>query len=124
MIAVSPSEMEIIQSIIKKHTPDCDVLAFGSRLKWTHNDASDLDLAIKGSEKLPAKTIFNMKEDFMESDIPFKVDVLDYHRISDAFRGIIDGGNVRIFEGTSKGVDFEFRITKISNIASVIASNR
>ena len=99
MIAVSPSEMEIIQGIIKKHTRDCDVLAFGSRLKWTHNDASDLDLAIKGRDKLPTKTIFSMKDDFMLSDIPFKVDVLDYHSVSDAFRGIIDAGNERIFEG-------------------------
>jgi len=97
MIAVSPSEMEIIQSIIKKHAPNCDVLAFGSRLKGTHSEASDLDLAIKGLEKLPAKTLSNIKEDFMESDIPFKVDVLDYHRTSEAFRGIIDRGSERIF---------------------------
>ena len=97
MIAVSPSEMEIILKIIKKHIHDCDVLAFGYRLKWRHNDASDLDLAIVGSEQLSIGTLAEIKEDFMESDIPYKVDILDYHRISPAFRKVIDGGNERIY---------------------------
>jgi len=99
MIAVNPFEMEIILGIIKKHVPDCDVLAFGSRLKWTHSDASDLDLAIVGKEKLSIGTLLGLKEDFMESDIPYKVDVLDYHGVSSAFRGVVDAVNERIYEG-------------------------
>jgi predicted nucleotidyltransferase len=30
---VSEKEMEIVLNIIKKHTKDCEVLLFGSRLK-------------------------------------------------------------------------------------------
>ena len=97
MIAVTPAEMEIILSIIKKHVPECDVLAFGSRFKGTHDNASDLDLAIVGKEKLGLSLIGTIKEDFMESDIPFKVDVLDYHSISPAFRNIVDKGHERIY---------------------------
>ena len=103
MIAVSQSEMEIILGIIKKHVPDCDVLAFGSRLKWTHSDSSDLDLAVAGKEKFSIGTLSDIKEDFMESDIPYKVDVLDYLGVSPAFRGIIDAGNERIYEGKVEG---------------------
>ena len=98
MIAANSVEMEIIHEIIKKHVPDCDVLAFGSRLKWTHNDASDLDLAIKGKNKLDMFLVERIKEDFMESDIPYKVDVLDYYRVSPAFRAIIDAANERIYK--------------------------
>jgi len=100
MIAVSPYEMEIIQKIIQKNVPHCDVLAFGSRLKWTHTDSSDLDLAVRGKEKLDIFRIQRMKEAFMESDIPYKVDVSDYHCISDAFRKIIDSGHELIYEGS------------------------
>ena len=97
MIAVSPDEMEIIHAIIRKHVPDCDVLAFGSRYKGTHNESSDLDLAIVGRNKLGHSLIRNIREDFMESDIPFKVGILDYHTISPAFRAIIDNGHERIY---------------------------
>ena len=97
MTAVSPAEMEMILAIIKKHVPECDVLAFWSRFKGTHNDASDLDLAIVGKEKLGLSLLGSIKEDFMESGIPFKVDILDYHSISQAFRKIVDHGHERIY---------------------------
>jgi len=97
MTAVSPAEMDIILAIIKKHVPECDVLAFGSRFKGTHEDTSDLDLAVVGKEKLGLALIRNIKEDFMESDIPFKVDILDYHSISPAFRGVVDSGHEQIY---------------------------
>jgi len=97
MTAVSPEEMEMILIVIKKHVPQCDVLAFGSRFKGTHDDASDLDLVLVGKEKLGLSLIGRIKEDFMESDIPFKVDILDYHSISPAFREIVDNGHERIY---------------------------
>ena len=99
MIAVSPDEMEIILKIIKKYVPNCDVLAFGSRLKWTHTDSSDLDLALISKNKLGISIIAQIKEDFMESDIPYKVDVLDYNAISESFKKIIDARNFKIYEG-------------------------
>jgi len=50
MICVSDFELKIIIDIIKKLAPDCDVLAFGSRYKWTSKDYSDLDLAFVQKE--------------------------------------------------------------------------
>lgn len=99
MIAVSPFELEIILDIAKKHVPDCDVLAFGSRHKWTNEETSDLDLAVRGKGKIGFEIIGNMKEDFMESDLPFRVDVLDYHTISSEFRSVIDAGYEVIYKG-------------------------
>ena len=100
MIAVSDYEMEIIQNIIKKHATDCTVLAFGSRYKWTNKDYSDLDLAFvkPNGEKVGHSSIFDIKEEFEESDLPFKVDVLDYHAVSPEFKAIIDAGNTVIYE--------------------------
>ena len=114
MIAVNPYEMEIIQAIIKKHTPNCDVLAFGSRYKWTHEDASDLDLVLVGKEKLDFGIIWGMKEDFMESDIPYKVDVSDYYGVSEAFRAIIDRGNERIYKGRV-GLKSEWKLVRAAD---------
>jgi len=97
MIAASQLEMDIVRKIIEKYVPDCTVLAFGSRFKQTHNDASDLDLAIVCEERLSIFTLAHIKEDFMESDIPYKVDVLDYHAVSDSFRKIIDAAHEVVY---------------------------
>ena len=122
MIAVSPFEMEIICDIAKKHVPDCDILAFGSRYKWTNEETSDLDLAVKGKGKIGFAVVGSMKEDFMESDLPFRVDVVDYHTISDSFKKIIDKGSEVIYrgkQGQSGMKAGEWRETKWGEIATL-----
>lgn len=52
MIDLTPKSLETIQRILAEHVPQCEVRAFGSRVKWTATDYSDLDLAIVGSETL------------------------------------------------------------------------
>jgi len=99
MIAVSPSEKNEVTAIIKKHAPHCKVLVIGSRMKGTHRKSSDLDLVFVGEKRLDLGAIGALKEDFMESGIPFKVDVLDYYAVSPAFRAIIDRGNVVLYDG-------------------------
>ncbi|MDR3088732.1 MAG: restriction endonuclease subunit S [Desulfobulbaceae bacterium] len=98
MIAVSPSEYKIILNIIAKHAGDCDVLAFGSRYTWTNKDYSDLDLALKANNKLGLKRLGKIASAFEESELPFRVDVLDYNTISPQFRAIIDAGHERIHQ--------------------------
>lgn len=90
MIYIGEDDLKRVRAILKAHVPDCMVLAFGSRVKGTHRLTSDLDIAIVGDAKLPFGTIGAIKEDFMESDLPFRVDVLDYHGISTEFRAVID----------------------------------
>ena len=90
MIDVSPHQLEVIRKILDKHAPGCEVRAFGSRVTRTAKDYSDLDLAVVGKEKLASKTLYALKEDFEESDLPFRVDVLDWHAISKEFQKVIE----------------------------------
>lgn len=90
MIEVSKAQQEIIFRILQDHVPDCCVWAFGSRATCTAKDYSDLDLAIVGKEKLTDKTLADLKEAFQESDLPFRVDVLDWNGISKEFRQVIE----------------------------------
>jgi len=92
MIDVSPDQLQTIKDILKRHAPDCEVRAFGSRFKWTAKDHSDLDLAFVGSEKLPFKKLSALKNAFEESDLPYRVDVLDWHSISPEFQKVIEQG--------------------------------
>ncbi|MBI2605419.1 MAG: nucleotidyltransferase domain-containing protein [Deltaproteobacteria bacterium] len=65
------------------------VYAFGSRVKGGARADSDIDLAIKTAGPLPVLVWSQLEEDFQESDIPQKVDVVDFHRVTDGFRKLI-----------------------------------
>jgi len=90
MIDVSPEHLDTIKEILRKRVPGCDVRAFGSRVSGSSRSYSDLDLAVAGPEKLDRDTIRLLKEDFENSNLPFRVDVLDWHQIDESFRVIIE----------------------------------
>ena len=89
MIDLNPKHFEIVQHILAKHVPGSEVRAFGSRVKWTAKDYSDLDLAVVGSKPLTLRQGRQLAEAFEESDLPIRVDVLDWHTISEKFKRII-----------------------------------
>ena len=89
MIDLNPKHFETVQHILAQHVPGCEVRAFGSRVKWTARDYSDLDLAVVGSKPLSWRQKGQLTEAFEESDLPIRVDVLDWHTISEEFKKII-----------------------------------
>lgn len=99
MIDVLPHYLEIVLKILQKHVPECEVRAFGSRITRTVKPYSDLDLAVVGKEKLANKTLYALKDDFEESDLPFRVDVLDWCSISKEFREVIEKNFLVIQKG-------------------------
>jgi predicted nucleotidyltransferase len=82
--------METVKRILAEHVPDCEVRAFGSRVTETAKRYSDLDLAVVGARALERDALRRLKEAFEESDLPFRVDVLDWHAIADSFRKVIE----------------------------------
>ena len=89
MIDLAPEYLEKVRTILREYVPQCEVRAFGSRVSWTAKDYSDLDLAVVCSGKLSDDTLSRLKEAFEESDLPFRVDVLDWHAISPEFQEVI-----------------------------------
>nr|WP_249201823.1 nucleotidyltransferase domain-containing protein [Acetobacter thailandicus] len=63
--------------ILNETVPDREVRAFGSRVTGKAKPFSDLDLAIMGDEPLPLETRARLEETFSESELPWKVDILD-----------------------------------------------
>jgi len=90
MIDLAPHYLEKVRTILGQHVPQCEVRAFGSRLGRTVKDYSDLDLAVVASGKLNDDILRHLKEAFEESDLPFRVDVLDWHDLSPDFQKVIE----------------------------------
>jgi hypothetical protein len=49
---------------------------------------SDLELCIKANQALGLDVMSAMAEDFSESDLPWKVDMVDWFSVSDAFKAL------------------------------------
>lgn len=89
LIDIRPDHWGIVRDILRKHVPQYTVWAFGSRAKWNAKEYSDLDLAIITDEPLPLSISAALDNDFSESDLPWKVDVVDWATTSEAFRRVI-----------------------------------
>ncbi len=90
MIDLAPDQLETVKRILAAHARDAEVRAFGSRVTWTAKDYSDLDLVLVGERKLTLAEMSGLREAFEESDLPMRVDVLDWHAISPEFRAMIE----------------------------------
>lgn len=103
LIDIRPDHWEIVRSILQKHVPQHEVWAFGSRAKWNAKEYSDLDLAIITDKPLSLDISANLSDDFSESDLPWKVDVVDWAATSESFRKIIERDKV-VVQCESKGL--------------------
>jgi uncharacterized protein len=100
MMDLLPHHLEIVKEILDKHVSEHEVRAFGSRVTGTVKEASDLDLVIMTQKPLEPKSLSNLKEAFSESDLPFKVDVVDWAATGKGFREIIESQTVVIKDKT------------------------
>ena len=87
---IHPSHLKIVLDILRRYLPQYEIWAFGSRVKSTAKPYSDLDLAVISEHPLPLMTSVHLSEAFSESDLPWKVDVVDWATTSAAFRSIIE----------------------------------
>lgn len=86
---LKPEHQQIVRDILQTRLPPHEVWAFGSRTRGTAKPYSDLDLAIITSQPLDLGTLAALSEDFSDSELPFKVDVVDWATTSETFRAII-----------------------------------
>ena len=98
---IRPEHLEMVRDILRRHVPQYAVSAFGSRAKWSAKNYSDLDLCVHSDRALDLPTLGALNEDFAESDLPYKVDVVDWATTSEAFRKIIEQDEVLIQESHS-----------------------
>lgn len=129
-VDLRPDHWVIVRDVLRQHIPDRTVLAFGSRATWTAKDYSDLDLAILGDETLPLNITSALAEGFSDSDLPFKVDLVEWTRIDETFRDIIrrDGIDVRTLEAVPVSanplgdpVTADWRMVAIEEVSEKVA---
>jgi type I restriction enzyme S subunit len=88
-IALAPEHVRAVRRILKAWAPSREVWVFGSRARDSAKPHSDLDLAIQGDEPLAADARAGLVDAFEESDLPFRVDVVEWATLSEDFRAVV-----------------------------------
>lgn len=88
-LQVSDGEWQQVSAILQRYLPNNEIWAFGSRVKGNAKPFSDLDLAIISDTSLPLALLAEVAEAFSESDLPWKVDLVDWATTSERFRQVI-----------------------------------
>ena len=85
-IDVEPEHLTLVKKILKRHITYKTVWAYGSRVNWTANQYSDLDLVVFDANTVK---LGELKEDFAECDLPFSVDIVLWEKIPENFKNKI-----------------------------------
>ena len=73
---------EKIIAVINALIPQAKIYLFGSRAHRTYSKWSDIDIALDADAPLPAVDVGEVRDMLAESNIPYKIEVLDFHRDS------------------------------------------
>lgn len=118
-VDMHPDHWRIVQGILRRHVPHYEVWAFGSRAKWTAKSFSDLDIAIITDKPLSLELSAAMADDFSDSALPWKVDVVDWAATSESFRKVIERDKVALLEA-----DAESRLWPLEDVIEDILDRR
>ena len=77
----------LLDAVLRAHLPEgARAYVFGSRAHGGARQYSDLDLALEWDRPLGLDIIGRIAEELSESDLPFKVDIVDLALVEPAFR--------------------------------------
>ena len=71
-----------IIAVISALIPEAKIYLFGSRARGTNGQSADIDIALDAGKPLPRVDVDEVKSMFMESNIIYIIDVVDFHQIT------------------------------------------
>jgi predicted nucleotidyltransferase len=80
--------LTIAKNIVLKHidVQNYKVFIFGRRAVGNVSKFSDLDIGVIGTKPIDPRTIFEMEHELEESLVHYKVDIVDFFNVDEAFK--------------------------------------
>jgi uncharacterized protein len=87
-----PDHLKILCTLLLQYLPDSEIWAYGSRVNGNGHDASDLDLVVRQPNNLEQQTreIDELQDALSESNLPIRVELVDWARIPVSFHREIE----------------------------------
>jgi len=100
-IDLRPDHRRPVLDVLRANLPPrTKAWVFGSRATGRARRYSDLDLVIDAGRRLTVDESARLAEAFSDSDLPYRVDVVDWHAIDNRFRQVIAGERVPLAEAS------------------------
>ncbi len=80
---------KFIRETVYKHLPEeeYETFIYGSRADGTAQKWSDIDVGIRGKRgEISGVLLEDIREELEKSDIPYKVEVVDFAKVANSFR--------------------------------------
>ena len=89
-----------IVALLRKHVPDAEVWAYGSRVNGKSHEGSDLDLVVRTPDlkPLPTGQLADLIEAIEQSTVPILVQTHDWARLPESFHREIEREHVVLVE--------------------------
>ena len=94
-----------IEAMLRKHLPEVEAWAYGSRINGQSHPGIDLDLVLRSPtlEPLPGNRYVDFIEALERSNIPILVQAHDWAKLPKSFHHEIERDYVVLFTGPSNG---------------------
>jgi uncharacterized protein len=91
ILDLAPQHLATVRAILQTTVPSIHAFAFGSRVHAVNTVAkikkhSDVDIALEPAHPLGWRVLADVREAFEESDLPMRVDVIDWSVCTDDFK--------------------------------------
>ena len=102
-IDITAEQRKTVLSLLEKHLPNTTAWVYGSRAKWTARPQSDLDMVVFATPEQSSR-VFDLREAFEESNLPFRVDLFVWDDVPERFRKHIKQDYVVLAEKEELGL--------------------
>ena len=92
-IDITAAQRKVILALLDKHLPNTTAWVYGSRANGTARPQSDLDMVVFTAPQQDDQ-VFELREAFEESDLPFRVDLFAWNAVPENFRKQITANHV------------------------------
>ena len=115
------SYREVVETLLRKHMPEAEVWAYGSRVNGMSHPGSDLDLVLRSPtlEQL-GDGFHDLVEAFQESNIPILIQAHDWARLPEHFHREIERDYVVVQEGAEQTAADEWREVALGEVADIV----
>jgi predicted nucleotidyltransferase len=118
-IAIPVPHLRYLLEQIELYIPKATVWAFGSRVKGAYRPASDLDVAVLCDKETAKRALPKLNEVFVESDLPFKVQLLDFNRLPENMQENIKKRFVVLYQPIVGGKEIKYPVPLQVSLANV-----
>ncbi len=93
-LTLEDNQLKEVRSILESIVPGISVWAFGSRVTGRAKPFSDLDLALVSANPVSKDTLWDLQESFSESELPFRVDIIDLAVAPPEIKAAVERNNI------------------------------